>query len=386
MSLSQFSIIETTLREGEQFGDANFSSQDRVEIAQALDQFGVEYIEVTSPCASPQSRQDCQHLAQLSLHAKVLTHIRCHLDDAKIALDTGVNGINLFFGTSRFLRQFGHGKSINQILDLAADVITFIHEQSPETELRFSTEDSFRSSLPDLLQIYCAIDKLGIVNRFGLADTVGVATPNQVFNLVQTLRQHTSTDIEFHGHNDTGCAIANSYTALEAGATHIDTTVLGIGERNGITPLSGLIARLYTVDPKQLQWKYRLPNLLALHQLVADKISMAIPANHYIIGSAAFNHKAGVHAKAMLNNPHTYEAIDPNDFGLSRSFLINHKLTGRHAIANRASQLGLDFDPFQIQAVTQTIKALADQQPLTLETVDEILRSTFPLEQSQNPA
>jgi len=386
MSPSQFSIIETTLREGEQFCGANFSSQDRIEIARALDQFGVEYIEVTSPCASPQSRQDCQHLAQLGLYTKVLTHIRCHLEDAKVALDTGVHGINLFFGTSSFLRQFGHGKSINQIVDRATDVITFIHDQSPKTELRFSTEDSFRSLLPDLLQVYGAIDKLGMVNRFGLADTVGVATPNQVFNLVQTLRHHTNTDIEFHGHNDTGCAIANSYAALEAGATHINTTVLGIGERNGITPLAGLIARLYTLNPEQLQWKYRLPQLAALHQLVADKVGMAIPANHYIIGSAAFNHKAGVHAKAMLNNPQTYEAIDPNDFGLSRSFLINHKLTGRHAIANRASQLGLDFDPFQIQAITQTIKALADQQALTLETVDEILRSTFPMQQRQNPA
>ncbi|MEQ9238934.1 homocitrate synthase [Coleofasciculus sp. E2-BRE-01] len=386
MSLSQFSIIETTLREGEQFCGANFSSPDRIEIARALDQFGVDYIEVTSPCASPQSRQDCQHLAQLGLHAKVLTHIRCHLEDAKVALDTGVNGIHLFFGTSSFLRQFGHGKSINQIIDRARDVISFIHDQSPETELRFSTEDSFRSLLPDLLQVYCAIDKLDMVNRFGLADTVGVATPNQVFNLVQTLRQQTNTDIEFHGHNDTGCAIANSYAALEAGATHIDTTVLGIGERNGITPLAGLIARLYTVNPEQLQWKYRLPQLAALHQLVADKVGMAIPANHYIIGSAAFNHKAGVHAKAMLNNSQTYEAIDPSDFGLSRSFLINHKLTGRHAIANRASQLGLDFDPFQIQATTQTIKALADQQQLTLDTVDEILRSTFPMQQSHNSA
>lgn len=386
MSLSQFSIVETTLREGEQFCGANFSSQDRVEIARALDQFGVEYIEVTSPCASPQSYQDCQHLAQLGLQTKVLTHIRCHLEDAKVALDTGVNGINLFFGTSHFLCQFSHGKSINQIIDLATEVIRFIHEQSPNTELRFSTEDSFRSLLPDLLQVYGAIDQLGIVNRFGLADTVGVATPNQVFNLVQTLRQHTTTDIEFHGHNDTGCAIANSYTALEAGATHIDTTVLGIGERNGITPLAGLIARLYTINPEQLQWKYRLPQLAALHHLVADKVGMAIPANHYIIGSAAFNHKAGVHAKAMLNNPHTYESLDPSDFGLSRSFLINHKLTGRHAIANRASQLGLDFDPFQIQAITQRIKALADQQQLTLDMIDEILRSTFPPQQNQNPA
>ncbi|ARV58245.1 homocitrate synthase [Nostocales cyanobacterium HT-58-2] len=377
MPLSQFAIVESTLREGEQFCLANFSSNDKVEIAKALNNFGVDYIEVTSPCASPQSRRDCQRLAQLGLRSKILTHIRCHLNDAKVALDTGVNGINMFIGTSGLLRQFGHGKSINEILELATEVITFIHEQSPETELRFSTEDSFRSSLPDLLQVYLAIDKLGVVNRFGIADTVGVATPNQVFHLVQTLRQYTDKDIEFHGHNDTGCAIANSYAALEAGATHIDTTILGIGERNGITPLAGLIARLYTVDPETLKGKYCLHQLQKLHDLVADKVGITIPSNHYIIGSAAFSHKAGIHTQAILNNPNTYEVIDPSDFGLTRSFLINHKLTGKHAIANRASQLGLNFDKFQIQTITQRIKTLADQQHLTLDKVDEILYSAF---------
>lgn len=386
MPLNQFAIVESTLREGEQFCGANFSSDDRVEIAEALDSFGVEYIEVTSPCASPQSYRDCQRLSRLGLRSKVLTHIRCHLEDAKVALDTSVNGINMFIGTSSLLRQFGHGKTINEIVDLVTEVITFIHDQSPQTELRFSTEDSFRSSLQDLLQVYLAIARLGIVNRFGVADTVGIATPNQVFNMVQILRQCTNKDIEFHGHNDTGCAIANSYAALEAGATHIDTTVLGIGERNGITPLAGLIARLYTVDPEQLNRQYCLYQLGELHQLVADKVGITIPFNHYIIGEAAFSHKAGIHTKAILNNPSTYEVINPSDFGLTRSFLINHKLTGKHAIANRASQLGLDFDQFQIQTITQKIKALADQQHLTLDKVDEVLYSTFKMQHIQNHA
>ena len=375
MTLSRFAIIDSTLREGEQFLGANFSADDKVEIARALDDFGVEYIELTSPHASPQSERDCKHLAQLGLRAKILTHIRCHLEDAKVALDTGVDGINLVIGTSYFLRQFGHGHSITEIIELATEVIAFIHEQRPEMELRFSTEDSFRSSLRDLLQVYLAIAQLAIVNRFGIADTVGVATPNQVFKLVQLLAQLFGYDIEFHGHDDTGCAIANSYAALEAGATHINTTVLGIGERNGITPLAGLIARLYTIDQQELNRKYCLHVLLKLNQLVADKVGITIPFNHYIIGAASFSHKAGIHTKAILNNPSTYEVIDPRDFGLRRSILINHKLTGRHALANRANQLGLDLDKYQIKIITEKIKSLADQQELTLKNVDEILSS-----------
>ncbi len=375
MLLSKLAIVDSTLREGEQFFKSNFSTGDKVEIARALDQFGVEYIEVTSPTVSPQSYQDCKNLAQLGLQAKVLTHIRCHLEDAKIALDTGVDGINLFMGTSKLLRQFGHGKSIDEIIDIATEVITFIHQQNPQIELRFSTEDSFRSFLSDLLRVYLAINKLGIVNRFGVADTVGIATPHQVYQLIQEMRQCFSEDIEFHAHNDTGCAIANSFAAFEAGATHIDTSVLGIGERNGITPLSGLIARLYTLDPETLNRKYSLSYLQKLNQLVAEKIGLSIPFDHCIVGEAAFNHKAGVHTKAVLNNSQTYEAINPSYFDLNRSVLINHKLTGKNSIAHRAHQLGLNLETFQIQAITQTIKTLAEREKLTSENVDEILYS-----------
>ena len=380
MSLQEFAIIESTLREGEQFVGADFSPDDKVEIARALDDFGVEYIEVTSPCASPQSQIDCVALTQLDLQARVLTHIRCHMEDARIALDTGVDGIDIVIGTSSYLREFSHGKGIAEIIELAEEVLSFIRGQAPELELRFSTEDSFRSKPADLLRVYLAIDQLGVVNRFGIADTVGVATPHEVFKLVSTLRELTAVDIEFHGHNDTGCAIANSYAALEAGATHIDTSVLGIGERNGITPLAGIIARLYANDREQLKRKYRLDQLRVLCQLIADKVGIAVPFNHYITGMTAFTHKAGIHAKAILNNPETYEILDPHDFGLTRYISIGHKLTGWNAMQDRASQLGLVLDEAQLRAVTEHIKALADHKQLTLDDVDQILHQWVEIE------
>ena len=373
MSLQDFSIIESTLREGEQFVGADFTSEDKVEIAHALADFGVEYIELTSPCASPNSRTDCAHLASLGLDSKILTHIRCHMEDARIALDTGADGIDLVIGTSSYLRNFSHGKNIDEVIELATEVLTFIRAQAPGIELRFSTEDSFRSTELDLLRVYAAIGALKVVDRFGVADTVGVATPTAVFDLVRKLHQLTHGDIEFHGHNDTGCAIANSFAALEAGATHIDTTVLGIGERNGITPLEGLIARLYATVPDTVRTKYRLNRLHALNQLVADKVEIEIPFNHYITGLTAFTHKAGIHAKAILNNPETYEILDPADFGLTRYISIAHKLTGWNAVQDRAAQLGLILDRTNLQAVTRHIKAMADHKRLTLSDVDELL-------------
>ena len=213
MSLDNYFIIDSTLREGEQFVNAHFTTEQKIRIAHALDEFGVQYLELTSPQASPGSLADLRTMARLGLRARVLTHIRCHLDDAKVALDAGVDGIDVVIGTSSRLRQFSHGKSIDEIIALASEVLVWIRSQAPHIELRFSTEDSFRSEEADLLRVYLAVDRLGVVNRLGIADTVGIATPTQVGRLVSTLRRLTRCDIEFHGHNDSGCAIANAFAA-----------------------------------------------------------------------------------------------------------------------------------------------------------------------------
>ncbi|HAJ38881.1 MAG TPA: homocitrate synthase [Chloroflexi bacterium] len=371
MSLDRFAIIESTLREGEQFANAFFTTEQKVEIARLLDAFGVEYIELTSPAASPQSRADLERIASLGLKTKILTHVRCHMDDAKLAIDTGADGIDVVFGTSSYLRQFSHGKDIPYIINSAIEVIEFIKSQG--LEVRFSSEDSFRSDLVDLLTIYRAVDKIG-VNRVGIADTVGVANPRQVYDLVKTLRAVVSCDIEFHGHNDTGCAVANAFCALEAGATHVDTSVLGIGERNGITPLGGLVARMYAYNPEAVRTKYNLPLLREIDNYVASLVDVDVPFNNYITGFTAFTHKAGIHAKAILNNPSTYEILNPADFGLTRYIHVAHRLTGWNAIKERAEQLQLNLSDNDVKAVTNHIKALADQKRLTLDDVDFLLR------------
>ena len=370
MSIREFSIIDSTLREGEQFAKAHYTTEQKVRIARALDEFGVEYIELTSPVASPQSFEDCKTIADLGLKTKILTHTRCHMDDAAKAVETGVDGVDILFGTSSYLREFSHGKNIDQIIESAREVIEFI--QAAGCEVRFSSEDTFRSEETDLLRVYQAVDAMG-VNRVGLADTVGVATPRQLFALVSELRHHIKAGIEFHGHNDSGCAIANSFTALEAGATHIDTSVLGIGERNGITPLGGFIARLYSYN-RDLVRKYKLEMLYDLDRMVADIVGIQIPFNNYITGETSFTHKAGMHTKAVMLNPGAYEIIDPADFGLQRTISIAHRLTGKNAIQSRARELGLHFGDTQLREITQEIKRLADSGPLSTEQLDDILR------------
>jgi homocitrate synthase len=371
MSLHDFRIIDSTLREGEQFARAHFTLDQKLEIARALDDFGVEYMELTSPAASPESFEDCRALARLPRRMKLLTHVRCTMDDARRAVETGVEGIDVLFGTSSLLREFSHGKDLDYIVESAVEVIDYIKRQG--LEARFSSEDSFRSLEDDLLRVYTAVDAQG-VDRIGLADTVGIATPRQVYALVSELRHRVRAAIEFHGHNDTGCAIANAYAALEAGAMYIDTTVLGIGERNGITPLGGFLARMYTVDPEALRAKYRLERLIEIDTMIAEMVGITIPFNNYLTGETAFTHKAGIHAKAVLLNPNTYEIFDPADFGRERTVQVGHRLTGHHAVAHRATTLGLHFGQADLRAVTDEIKRRADERPLTSEELDALLR------------
>ncbi|KAG6147456.1 Saccharopine dehydrogenase [Claviceps purpurea] len=369
---NKFQIIESTLREGEQFANAFFDTETKIKIATALADFGVEYIELTSPAASEQSRKDCEAICKLGLKAKILTHVRCTMEDAKLAVATGVDGVDVVIGTSKHLREHSHGKDMAYITKTAIEVIEYVKSQG--REVRFSSEDSFRSDLVDLLSLYKAVDAVG-VHRVGVADTVGCATPRQVYDLVRTLRGVVSCDIETHFHNDTGCAIANAYAALEAGATHIDTSVLGIGERNGITPLGGLLARMIVGSHEYVTSRYKLHKLKEIEDLVAEAVEINVPFNNPITGFCAFTHKAGIHAKAILNMPSTYEIINPADFGMSRYVHFASRLTGWNAIKSRVEQLGLSMTDDQVKEVTQKIKAMADIRPLAIDDTDSIIRS-----------
>lgn len=182
-----------------------------------------------------------------------------------------------------------HGKDLAFISLQAKAVIEYIKAQN--LEVRFSGEDSFRSDFTEILKLYSTIDQLG-VNRVGIADTVGSATPREVLDKITTLRKTVRCDIETHFHNDTGCAIANAYCALESGATHIDTTVLGIGERNGITPLGGLLACLLatTADRRYITGKYKIDQLAALENLIAQAVQVELPFNNWDLSSHFAQH------------------------------------------------------------------------------------------------
>lgn len=370
--MRSLAILDSTLREGEQFTNAFFTLEQRLQIARLLDAVGVEFIEVPSPIVSPEIRQTTQVLCDLGLSAHIVAHVRCVEADVQVALETSVFGLNLFYGTSTELRTFSHGRRIDQILGEAVPLIRLI--RSAGRYVRFSAEDAFRSDLVDLLTVFDSVVDAG-VQRIGLPDTVGIATPRQVEHLVSLCAdRYPQVGIEFHGHNDTGCAIANTVAALEGGADCLDVTVLGIGERNGIASLSGLISQLYAHHPELLEG-YDLTQLALLDGYVSECLNLPIPFNMPITAPGAFTHRAGVHTKAVLNNPRSYEVLVPADFGLIRSIDVGSHLTGRYAVRHRAATLGLDLSNDEVRHLTQALKERTERGSLSLEEVDTFIHN-----------
>lgn len=364
-------ILDSTLREGEQFASTYFSSEDRIALAKRLDAFGVDFIEVSSPVVSARAGEDIRALVALALRARIMAHCRCEPAEVMAALECGAQGINLYQGSSTVMRYYSHGRSIEQIVASAVDIIRMLKERG--VFVRFSAEDAFRTSIDELTRVFDPICAAG-VDRIGLPDTVGVATPSQVQQRVAFFRDRYGVEMEFHGHNDTGCAVANALGAIEGGATIIDTTVLGIGERNGIASLSGLIARLYSLD-RQAVGRYQLALLPELDYFVSDLVGVAIPFNAPITGPTAFTHKAGVHTNAVLRQPTTYEVLDPSDFGLQRRIQVASRVTGKAAIRHRASELGICLDDECLRTATSTIKCLADEREISIADVDAVLNT-----------
>ena len=372
--MRSLAILDSTLREGEQFTSAFFDLEQRLKIARLLDAVGVTFIEVPSPVVSSETQRTVHTLCELGLRARVVAHVRCVEADVQAALDTPVFGLNLFYGTSAELRAFSHGRGIEQMLGDAVPLIRLI--RSTGRYVRFSAEDAFRSDLVDLLTVFDAVVDAG-VQRIGLPDTVGIATPRQVEQLVRLCAErYPGVGIEFHGHNDTGCAIANTVAALEGGADCLDVTVMGIGERNGIASLSGLIAQLYIHYPELLE-AYDLTQLIQLDRFVSECLDLPIPFNMPITAPGAFTHKAGVHIKAVLRNPRSYEVLVPTDFGLMRSIDVGSRITGRNAVGHRAETLGLSLSIDEVSHLTQALKEHAENGSLSQEEVDAFIHSWY---------
>jgi homocitrate synthase len=336
-------IIDTTLREGQQTSLLHdhhkyfFTERDKVEMVRALILYGVKFIELFAPTVSPQEREDFKALRQVrdelvtqKGYTFLLAHVRCHPADIESAIEAGFDGLNMYFGTSPQSRTFNHGKELDELTNRARSVLEDLRKNYPNLILRFSGEDAFRTRLEDLFYVYDQV--VPFVDRIGLPDTVGVATPTVVAQRIRALRErYPAMDFEAHFHDDRGFGLVNSLEAFRAGVRYVNTTLLGIGERSGITSMTALIFNLFLDQQYDALEGYHLRGSYPVNVLAADKLRTLVPFNEPV-SLTNRTHAAGVHQGAILNDASTYEAHPLDLFGVSDRDILLGPLSGWNTV------------------------------------------------------
>jgi homocitrate synthase len=336
-------VIDTTLREGSQTSLLHdhykyfFSQRDKMEVVRALIIYGVKFIELFAPIVSGQEREDIaavksvrDELIMQKGYTFLLAHVRCHPDDVASAIEAGVDGLNFYIGLSDTARSYSHGKDIETIVRNARSLLEEVRRDHPELILRFSGEDAFRTPEADLFRVYDEIAPL--VDRLGTPDTVGVATPAAVANRLDLLRErYPSIEFEGHFHDDRGFAVINALEAVKHGMRYINTTLLGIGERSGITSVTALLYNLYIDKAYDHLEGYTLRGSYPINVMFADKLKKLVPSKEPV-SLTNRTHTAGVHQKAVLNHASTYEAFPLDQFGVTESEILLGPLSGWNII------------------------------------------------------
>ena len=375
-------LLDSTLREGEQTPGVSFSVEEKVEIAKSLDEFGIDIIEVGHPAVSPDVAKGCKAIVKENLNAETLTHARALKEDIQEAKETGSDWVGIFFGTSPLSLQHKFHMEEAEALETIASAVEYA--KSLGFQVRYTPEDATRTEWPYLLKAMEVAEQAG-ADRISLADTVGTATPWQMGELVSKTIENVSVPVHVHCHNDYGMAVANAMSSYQAGAHLIDVTVNGLGERTGITPLAPAVVALKTLFGVEKDWELGL--LPELCHKVEKNSGIFNSEQAPVVGDYAFSHKAGLHTKAVLENPETYEAIPPEIVHKQRQIVID-KYTGKAAVRSRLEEMGITPDEDELSQIVQRVKDKADKSRFTdidlLEITDEVmdldLRSRTPSE------
>ena len=358
-------ILDSTLREGEQTPGVSFTVEQKIAMAKQLDAFGVDFIELGHPAVSLDVYEAVEALNELDLNAKKMAHGRASKSDINDATAINVEWIGLFFGTSPL--SLKHKFNVTKLEALKRIETAVKYGKDKGLKLRFTAEDASRTDIDFLIKVGQLVQNSS-ADRFSLADTVGCLIPTKTKELVNRVVSELDIPVHFHCHNDFGLATANALSALEAGAQCVDVTVNGLGERCGLPPLAEVTTALIELYKVNKIWD--LDQLHGLSDFVEKISKLDRQATRPIIGKNAFSHKAGLHVKAVLKDPRSYEAISPEKLNRERKFIID-KYTGRAAIKNRLSELGITLDEKDISNLLVKIKS----RPRVTEWTDDELRS-----------
>jgi len=331
-----------------------FSEEWRVRIAKALSDIGVGMIEVGDPSVAPDIKSAIKKIVQLKRQGEIRSHIVVHSravrQDLENAASLEPDRVAVFYGVSDIHLKYKHRKSREEALQIIAEMVSMV--KSHGVAVRFTAEDASRADLDYLIQVVKTAYEAG-ADRVSIADTVGIFTPErarEVFAKVKAAVPGVGLDI--HAHNDFGMAVANSLAAVEGGADVVHTTVNGLGERAGITPLQVFAAAYYYHKGARLVKLEKLPEITAMVEAASG---ITVMPTFPVVGENVFTHKAGVHQAGVLANPETYEPIPPEVVGRSRDFSLD-KYSGRKAIAYRLERMGISVPPDVLEKVVEEVK------------------------------
>ncbi|MBU0497796.1 MAG: homoaconitate hydratase [Candidatus Thermoplasmatota archaeon] len=362
-------IYDSTLRDGEQMPHVSFTPPQKQHIAQYLDDIGIPEIEAGFPAISKQEQTTIKTIVANKNHAHILVLSRLRHQDIDAARQTDADLILLFIATSPLHLKYKLHLTQDEIKQQLISCLDYAnaHGITPS----FSSEDSTRTPLPFLEELIQLAEQLG-VQRIGLTDTVGCATPQTIQYLFNHIHQKTSLPLSAHLHNDFGLALINALTALSAGATHICATINGWGERAGNVPLEQLIFALQILYNKNLN--IDTTKLKHLSELVASYANHSIPLQAPFVGDNIFSHESGIHVAAILENPQTYEPIPPELVGNTRNIVLG-KHTGRHLIAHLLQTQNISPDTALVDRLTHEIKAMGERnQNLTIDDFTHLIK------------
>ena len=348
-------IYDSTLRDGEQMPGVRFTLEQKIAIARKLDEVGVPEIEAGYPVVSDQEKKNVKAISSLGLQADVLCLARTLQADIDAAAECNVDMVLLFIATSDLHMQYKLRMSKEEILRRAVNSLEYARALGLKASL--STEDSTRSNMEFLLDVYKAAEDAGAA-RLGVTDTLGCAGPEAVGNLVRRVRERTKTPVSAHLHNDFGLATANSIAALANGADAIATTVGGIGERAGNVPLEQFVMAMKHLYKKDVGIKTE--HLTELTNIVFEAAKLPVPANLPWVGPNAFSHESGIHVAAVLNCPMTYESVDPEEVGNRRRLLLG-KHSGTALVKSRLGERKMNATQDQICDIVRAIKHAGEE-------------------------
>ena len=366
--MKRIKIFDTTLRDGEQSPGCSMNLTEKIEMARQLEKLGVDVIEAGFAIASPMDHKSVQAIAAAVTNCTVASLARCAKGDIDAAWDAVKEAnhprIHVFLATSDIHMEYKLKMTREQVIDRIREMVAYAKSYCDDIE--FSAEDASRSDWAFLAHCYSTAVAAG-ATTLNVPDTVGYSTPQEMYDLITYLRENIEgvehVDISVHCHNDLGMAVANSLECVRAGATQVECTVNGIGERAGNASLEEIVMALRTrKDFYDAETGVNTKQIYRSSKLLSNITGVPIPPSKAIVGANAFAHESGIHQHGVIANARTYEIMNSTDVGIPQNTMVLGKHSGKHAFAARLKEMGYELPDEELARCFEEFKVLCDKK------------------------